>query len=44
VAAGTDAGQRLFEVFTQPVRLTRADVKQTGTGVLLLTYRPRSAA
>jgi dihydrofolate reductase len=40
VAAGTDAGQRLFELFAQPVRLTLADVKPTSTGVLLLTYRP----
>jgi hypothetical protein len=44
VAAGTDAGQHLFEAFAQPVRLTLVDVKPTSTGVLLLTYRPRPAS
>lgn len=43
VVAGTSAGERLFDGFDQPRRLQLVDLHRTGTGVLVLTYRPHPA-
>lgn len=43
VVAGTSAGERLFDGIDQPRRLQLVDLHRTGTGVLVLTYRPHLA-
>jgi dihydrofolate reductase len=43
VVAGTSAGARLFDGIDQPRRLQLVDLRRTGTGVLVLTYRPDRA-
>jgi hypothetical protein len=44
VVAGTSAGRRLFDGFDQTRRLELVDLHRTGTGVLVLTYRPHEMA